>query len=80
MTKDQALKKAAVQFDRIYNDSIRKLVTDMCVAGRDDDEIAEAVAVAVEQHDEQRAAFLRQCSADIDEAVAYFSAEPPVTH
>ena len=80
MTKDQALKKAAVQFDRIYNDSIRKLVTDMCIAGRDDDEIAEAVAVAVEQHDEQREAFLRQCSAGIDAALADFASEPPVTH
>lgn len=73
MTKDQAIEKAAARFDALYNDSIRKLVSDMIWAGRDDDEIAEMVAVAIEQHDEARAIFVQNVRSSLDE---HF----PVTH
>jgi hypothetical protein len=68
MTKDEALTKAAEQFDRLYTDSIRKLVTDLCVAGQSDDAIADIVAQAVEQQD-ARETFMQNVVAGLDEHV-----------
>ena len=48
MTRDQALKKAAVRFDVLSEDSIRRLLTCMITAGRDDDEVSEVVALAID--------------------------------
>jgi hypothetical protein len=68
MTKDEALTKAAEQFDRLYTDSIRKLVTDLCVAGQSVDAIADIVAQAVEQQD-ARETFMQNVVAGLDEHV-----------
>lgn len=67
MTRAEAIKKAARDFDEIYTASIRRLIDDLIAAGHSDDTIAEIVAAAIEQHDEARRLFVRNVRAGLDE-------------
>jgi hypothetical protein len=73
MTRAEAIKKAARDFDAIYTAQIRQLIDDLVRAGHDDDTVAEVVAMAIEQHDEARRTFVRNVRAGMDE---HF----PITH
>ena len=76
MTKAEALAKAAAKFDRLYTDSIRKLTSDLCAAGRDDDEIADLVAEAIERYDE----CFEKYMAEVGNAIDTHFSTPPITH
>lgn len=80
MTKDDIMRRAAEQFEKFYADNTRKLITDLVVAGRPDEEIERLVQVTVEQYEAAREEYLRNVATGCDEALAYFADEPPITH
>jgi hypothetical protein len=79
MTKNDVLRRAGQQFEKFYADNTRRLITELVVAGRPDDEIEQLIQVTVEQYEAAREDYLRNVASSCDAALAYFADEPPRT-